>query len=139
MSRAARLGAYLREAAGRAVAWGEFDCAVGFTSRWVEAERGVDPAASYRGLYGTPLAAARLLRAQGGLARGLSILAARQAAEAGLEPTDAPGLGDVGLVWAQGRRRLVQTLALRGANRWALLAPRGLAFGDAVLIQAWRV
>lgn len=135
MSRAERLAAYLAEAARTPFDYGDFDCGVGFAARWIERERGTDPALRLRGTYRTALGAARLIRAAG----GLPVLVGREVGAAGLLVTDDPQTGDVAVVWLQGARRRVQALSIRTPRRWAFLAPNGVGVGPAVLIQAWGV
>lgn len=59
-----RLHHYLAEHERAVFVWGGFDCAL-FAAGAVEAQRGDDPAAAYRGRYSTAVGAARALRRYG--------------------------------------------------------------------------
>lgn len=134
--RAARLSAYLAWAARQPLVWGDFDCTLGLAARWVEAERGIDPAKPFRGLYVSPLGAARILKAGGGF-----VVSIGRACEAsGLAPTTRCRLGDVGIVRMLGsRNRLRDAMAVRCARRWAVLSPTGLIFAPVDALAAWEV
>ncbi|ARJ70082.1 DUF6950 family protein [Paracoccus contaminans] len=60
----ARLSSYLARASREQFAWGRHDCAL-FAAGGVEAVTGHDPAAKWRGRYGTRAEGLRLMRAAG--------------------------------------------------------------------------
>lgn len=123
------LAEFLKAGAATPFAWGHNDCCLWVVS-WVQMRRGVDPAAHLRG-YTTERGALRHIRRAG----DLPTLVALCMDGAGLERTDAPGPGDIGVVQTdQG-----PALALRTERGWAAKAPAGVVVGPFLLIQAWAV
>lgn len=130
LSVTADLASYLRAGGSRAFAWGEHDCCR-FALGWVARRRGVDPGARWLGRYRTARGAALHLRRGG----GLLAVATVAFAEAGLVATDAPAIGDVGIVMAgQG-----ETLAIRTATGWACAAVTGIGVAQFAAVKAWSV
>ena len=129
------LAAYIEAAAARPFGWGRFDCQL-FIAEWVLARTGKDPAAPWRGRYHTALGAKRILNRHGGplglLETGLGAV--------GLQRTDDPQAGDVGLLRAVTANGEAACGAIRLGKRWAGLRVGGgvfVAHGDA--LAAWRV
>lgn len=134
---AAALPAFLADAGERGFAWGRNDCCL-ILADWVMAARGVpDPAAHLRGRYSTARGCARLQRRLGGVFE----LVASCARGAGLERTDTPGAGDIGLTWQQATPggRWALTGSICTGRRWACLAIGGLVSAPAEVFAAWRV
>jgi hypothetical protein len=73
--------------------WGRSDCGT-LIGDWVQAQRGVDPCAPFRGRYSSSEGAQDHYRAWGGLARAVG----RALKAVGLSMTRTPQRGDVGVV-----------------------------------------
>lgn len=90
---------------------GKMDCSL-WAADWVLRQIGVDPAAAWRGAYGTEREYMRLLLAEGGLvrvaARGMRRIGARQIAPADARP------GDIGIIVTERG----PALAIRGQLAW---------------------
>lgn len=130
LSVTAELAGYLRAGGARAFSWGEHDCCR-FALGWVARRRGIDPGARWLGRYRTARGAALHLRRGG----GLLAVATVAFAEAGLVATDAPVIGDVGVVKTdQG-----ETLAIRTATGWACAALTGIGVAPFVMLKAWAI
>lgn len=121
------LGDYLAEAARKKHVYGVHDCCT-FPCDWAVLNGWPDPMASWRGGYVDDAPA------RGGL---LEIFAAGMDG-AGLSRADAPEPGDIGLLRIFGH----EGGAVFTGQRWALIAPRGLAFASTQLANSqavWRV
>jgi len=127
----ADLAAFLRTGGNSVFAWGSRDCCT-WVCDWVLARRGIDPAAPFRGRYKTVRGAAGFIRRAGSLA-----IAVSQAMErAGLERTEAPDAGDIGLIATSDG----DALAIRTARGWASRGLRGITIStSATCIVAWKV
>lgn len=134
--RGAALTAHLHDARRTAFAWGEGarDCSL-FVATWVEAVRGVDPAADWRGHYRTELGALRKVTAGGGLVA----VFASALQPLGLARTDAPVTGDVGVILAPTVRGLRPTGAILAGRRWVTRGKTGIVALEAEPLAAWRV
>ncbi|WP_245450679.1 DUF6950 family protein [Methylobacterium brachiatum] len=111
--------------------WGVCDCSLAMAD-WCRAVRGVDPAATLRGRYTTALGAMRHVRRLG----GFEVMARSLMAGCGFVTTEAPRIGDVGLV----RHPVVgPVFAIRCALGWAVKSPEGVAVGDYPALAAWSV
>lgn len=90
---------------------GRMDCSL-WAADWVLKQTGVDPAATWRGAYGTEREYMRLLLAEGGLvrvaARAVTRIGARQVAPADAQP------GDIGIIVTERG----PALAIRGQLAW---------------------
>lgn len=90
---------------------GKMDCSL-WAADWVLRQTGIDPAASWRGAYGTEREYMRLLLSEGGLvrvaARAMTRLGARRVAPADAQP------GDVGIIVTEKG----PALAIRGQLAW---------------------
>lgn len=90
---------------------GRMDCSL-WAADWVLRQTGIDPAASWRGAYGTEREYMRLLLSEGGLvrvaARAMTRLGARRVAPADAQP------GDVGIIVTEKG----PALAIRGQLAW---------------------
>ena len=128
--RAARLRAFLARGAGLPFIWGERDCSL-WPCEWIAAERGIDPARHLRGTYSGVIACNRLLKREG----GLPALAGRLAASAGLEETDTPMTGDVGVIVTG----IGSFLMLCTGSGWAWKTTDGVLFAPALAMKAWTV
>lgn len=135
-----QLAAFLRRAAARPFAWGEFDCCL-FFADWLVELAGVDPAAELRGRYSTEREMRRLVKAAGGLVR----LVDECMAGVGWRQTAAPQRGDIGLVrvglkaW-RGRLVMVPTGAIAVSDElWAIKTaePGRVTVARFPLVQAW--
>lgn len=112
------------------------DCAGGLLARWIEAERGIDPAGPWRGRYRTALGCHRMVKRAGGLVALLDDAARR----AGLDRVDEPQLGDVGAVVTATPEGRQAVGAIRSRLGWAMLTARGLHISTtAPVLAAWRV
>ncbi|SMD05656.1 hypothetical protein SAMN06272759_1309 [Novosphingobium sp. B1] len=121
------LGDYLAEAARKKHVYGLHDCCT-FPCDWVVLNGWPDPMASWRGGYVDDAPA------RGGL---LDIFA-RGMDGVGLPRTQNLMEGDVGVLTLLGQ----EAGAIFTGRRWALVAPRGMAFTTAnpsIVIAAWRV
>lgn len=120
---------FLDDMARRPFADGTADCIL-TVADWIVLNGRPDPAKSYRGRYRTALGRERIVRREGGM---LAVMDAG-AARAGLESTESPLRGDVGLV-----RMSDRTVAAVCLNRlWAAKGP-GVVVGPAEVLKAWRV
>ena len=120
---------FLEDMARRPFRDGAADCIL-TVADWIVLNGHPDPAAPFRGRYRTALGRERIVRREGGM---LSVMEAG-AARAGLEATEGPLRGDVGLV-----RMGDHTLAAICLNRlWAAKGP-GVVVGPAEVLKAWRV
>lgn len=119
---------YLRASGSRSFVWGECDCCT-WVCDWVLQRRGVDPAARWRGRYGSARGALRNLKP------GLLPVVAKAMARAGLAATDDPQPGDVGVVQtAHGA-----SLAIRATTGWAGKAETGIVVAPFPVLAAWTV
>ncbi len=135
------LAAYLRTAAARRFCWGAWgershDCCT-FAWDWVRERTGIDAMADLRGRYRTCDDALALLQAAGcaTLADAVHIGAAR----VGLEQTDDPRPGDVGLVEMHDGLMPGGILCIRMDHAWAAPGMRGIAETRAPALICWRV
>lgn len=147
------MDAFLEAATERVLDWGAWDCLL-TPSDWVVISGHGDPAAEWRGRYGTALGAARIVSGAG----GLEALATASAAHVGLQPTSSPRLGDIGLMrtarapdlpvevlrslglWVPASLRDLSGAVCIGGGAWATASSRGLAmFQRPEIAAAWRV
>lgn len=122
---------YLCRSGARRYVSGHHDCVL-WVCNWIKEQRGVDPAAPWRGSYTSEMAARRLVARAG----GLEALVADGMARAGLVPTDDPLPGDVGLITLEG---LGQMFAIRGRLGWLFLMPAGITSTAATFNRGWSV
>ena len=123
------LDRFLDDMARRPFADGEADCIL-TVADWVVLNGHPDPAAPFRGRYRTALGRERIVRREGGM---LAVMEAG-AARAGLEATENPLRGDVGLV-----RMADRTVAAICLNRLWAAKGAGVVVGPAEVLKAWRV
>lgn len=101
------------------------------------AATGADPAAKYRGTYGTPQQARAVWRRNGFMSTIGDALDG-----IGLERTQDPQPGDVGVIDIP-RRELVPVIGavmgIRVGNLWAVPAAHGMRIADYRTVTAWRV
>jgi hypothetical protein len=124
------LSEYLRTAAGRPFAYGQFDCGL-FLADWIKLVRGIDPAAELRGRYG------RIEDVPGiGGRRGLMGILTGLARRLPLAVTKRPKTGDVALISIGGAAAVG---AIRGERGWLVLAEGGgiSCAPSARLVRAW--
>lgn len=124
------LSAFLHEAAGKSISWGEWDCLM-FVAAWVRDRRGDDPAQPWRGRYSSEFGAARMMLEQGGMVplmdAGLGAI--------GMQRTNEPKRGDVAVVsGAEGETGAI----MLGVNS-ASIGRRGLFVRRAPIVAAWSV
>lgn len=125
-----RLAEFLRRAMGEKRAAGEWDCAMTLAN-WVREVTGVDPAFSLRGSY-SDAEWPEIVEREGGLVA----LVGRLADGAGLSPTDAPGIGDIGVV----ETRIGPAGAIRTRRGWALKLDDGIVSARTLtVLAAWRL
>lgn len=124
------LAAFLRASLREPFVWGERDCAL-WAANWILERRGIDPAASLRGRYGTALGCARIAKAHGGIAgHAASLLDA-----AGFAETTDPKPGDVGVI----ETPVGQAVVIRTERGWAWKAKHGLSIVQATHVAAWSI
>jgi hypothetical protein len=123
---------FVEDMARRPFRDGSADCAL-TVADWVILATGcADPAADLRGRYRTPLGRERLLRRRGGLLAVITVCAAR----AGLDETQDPTRGDIGLIEVAGQPLAAICLGLR----WAIKSSHGVTVEPAGrVVRAWRV
>lgn len=131
------IGEYLAEAAHKPWAWGVADCCT-FTADWCIAVGYPDPMAFIREKYATEAEAIAHVR-RAGLVR----LAARGYRSIGLARTDAPLIGDVGVLRrpTMGADTTGVVCAIRvSKERWATRLEQGISVDEGgELLAAWRV
>ncbi|ABD27174.1 conserved hypothetical protein [Novosphingobium aromaticivorans DSM 12444] len=121
------LGDFLVAASHRKHRYGEWDCCT-FPADWCIANGWPDPMAEWRGGYIDASAADD----------GLLPLFAAGMFGSGIGATKEPVAGDVGVVSVLGQ----EAGAIFTGKRWALVAPRGLAFASlepSCVLMAWSV
>lgn len=111
--------------------FGQDDCTVGLASEWVRERTGIDFGAAVRGTYRTRDEGLEVLRQRGGWVSLLDGLFT----PAGIERTDDPMTGDIGIVSQMGE----DTLAIRLRNLWGVRALYGFGAVEANHIAAWRI
>lgn len=124
------LVAHLQAGASTPFEWGSADCTT-FVCDWIQAVRGRDPDAEFRGRYRTARGANLHLRRGGGLV----VLARRCFSEIGMSETTDPRPGDVGVVEQDG----AVALAIRTERGWAAKSLRGVVCGPFPVVVAWTV
>lgn len=130
-----KLGAFLALAGARHRIDGEWDCAT-FPADWAVACGWPDPMARWRGTYSCEEEAISLIAEHGSLAAMFGV----GCAKAGIPVVDADNDwrgGDVGVLTVLGH----EAGAIFTGKRWALVAPRGLAFASidpADVCHVWR-
>lgn len=140
VARRRRLNEFLDEQLTQVWEWGRVDCCL-MCADWVAIETGHDPAAEFRGAYADAEQAHDLIRLRGGFMPLLGWLMDR----AGFEVTQAPAVGDVGIVTApimlMDRMPAVGAVAaIRSGNGiWCVRAYRGLQWGGYPMVTAWRL
>lgn len=124
-----RLQACLAERWALPFAWGSQDCVM-TAADCVLAVTGVDPAAAERGTYSTAKAAARVLKARGGLEAIAAAALGEEIAPLMARP------GDIGLLSNSGQ----PCLAVCSGSTWLAPGPNGIAaFDISTAVKAWRV
>lgn len=133
------LTAYLEASTKMHWGWGGYkggkDCAL-WMADYVDRLRGGDPAAAFRGKYSTGLGCERIIETYG----GLEGLVSSVALSLGLEKTDFPVRGDIGVIETpspDGRRPTAAICV--GQRRWAVFSPSGLLVAPSNHIAAWSV
>ena len=130
MTRTERLSPFVAAGAGVPFVFGRSCCAL-WVADWIAAERGMDPAADLRGTFRCHLGSLRLQRRSGGLAD----LVTGPMAAAGLERTDQPRAGDVGVVAISAGE--IAGICL--GDRWAMKTKEGIVIMPAAVVKAWSV
>jgi hypothetical protein len=121
---------YVRDHGSEPFAWGERDCCL-WVCDWIKDRRGVDPAARLRGCYHDEAGAIACWSDFG----GLQVLALTLAKEAGLQQTETPVAGDVGLV----QTWMGPAMAICLGDRWAVKGPRAVVVHRWPVLSAWIV
>ena len=114
------LGVFLQDRLSWRREAGEWDCCT-FPAAWSMACGTGDPMAAWRGLYASEAEAEDILAREGGLA---GIFGAGLESVGWLRVTDAPRLGDVGVVVLLDE----EAGAIYTGRRWAFVATKGLGF-----------
>jgi hypothetical protein len=128
---AAELRQFLRDSSARKFDWVTCNCGF-WVCEWIEMMTGEDPVADTRGRFKTTSGFVRHVASSG----GNEAFSRQVAKRARLVETDAPILGDVGLV-ATGDGA---TMAIKvDAERWACKTSYGIAIGPFEQITAWRL
>lgn len=110
------------------------DCTT-WCASWVLDQIGTDPAASLRGTYSTELGAHRVIQRAGGLVA----LIDSKLLPLGFTRTDAPAVGDIGVVRAAiTNGRPADVAAINFSKTWAMLSPGRVVARRADLVAAWR-
>lgn len=110
--------------------WGERDCAL-WACSWVAEARGIDPAAKWRGVCNDGRHAARIIAEAGSL-----LAICREAfGAAGLQETDAPEPGDIGVIDTP----VGQAVVIRTKRGWAWKSEKGLTVVPSPYLAAWKV
>lgn len=137
LSREALLAAFVEETAAKACTWGESDCAM-MAAEWVARARGLDASRIIRGRYRDALTARRLCKREGGF---MSIVA-RSLDGAGLDRTDAPRTGDVGVIEVPSGETaggVGGVMGIRFGGLWIVRAEQGVAARPWPFVAAWQV
>lgn len=108
----------------------QHDCLM-WLADWVEARRGFDPAAQWRGRYRTPLGAARIIKRRGGVIAHLDACLR----PFGVDRTETPCRGDIAVVEAPEGH----TGAIVIGSMVARLGKSGIRFGTLPILAAWKV
>lgn len=130
------LAKFLSTSARQPFQWGVLDCLL-WCADWWKLRTGLDPAASYRGVYCDARAARRLIKEAGGIVELGGLLKAAETATA--------QRCDVGLVrvkfFEKGRREVFgPTGAIcAGPNLWIVRHTSGIAGGPFPVLKAWTV
>lgn len=129
-----RLDRVVEDARHSTFTWGRFDCCL-FAADAMSAVTGIDPAASWRGVYADARTASRLLARMGGLEATATAIARHHGWPA--VPPAFLGRGDVALVRLEDDRH---ALAVCLGIGFALPARRGLAVLDRThALSGWRI
>jgi hypothetical protein len=134
------LGDFLSDTLRRERGWGVLDCFL-FAADWVQARRGVDPAAAYRGRYDSEIGAKRFMVQAGGFEALVDVAMAG----CGLVRTSAPVRGDVAMIdlpylTAKGvARELTCAICTSVTQKVVVTLDRGFVFGKWPHIAAWAV
>lgn len=118
--------------------WGWSDCMI-VLADWVLRVRGVDPAADLRRTYATPGECERVTRY---FSDPLGVTSRAFEGVAGLAPTTAPQMGDVGVVLGRTERGIeaVGALCLGPGRGWVNKQPHGMQeFEPVQVLKAWSV
>lgn len=113
--------------------WGEDDCCL-MLANWAVRLGHPDPAAHLRGRYRTELGCVRVLARAGGVLAVVGDCARR----IGLEPTERPRRGDVGVVMAETAHGVRAAGGLCLGRRWATRSD-GLVVAEWPVVAAWRL
>ena len=114
--------------------WMGEDCTT-FCASWVRECTGVDPAASFRGTYGSIKSANALIKAHGGMVA----LYEDKLAALGFRRTETPLDGDIGVVTApSGIDHIIKEIgSIRFGPLWAVMAQRGVVAKKLDHVAAW--
>lgn len=132
--------AYVDELASKPWVWSECDCTMAIAT-WIERVRGIDPLAEYRGTYSTPDEARVVAKRAGGFGPTIG----RLFDDMGLERTQSPECGDVGIINASLALRhslpvVGAIMAIRVKPLWMVKALRGVAGrADFDPVVMWRL
>lgn len=129
-----RLPAFLSAATGRRFAWGTHDCML-FAADWVRELHGIDPAAPWRGTYGSADEAKTIVDNAGGMAP----LIHAAVTPLGWQGVGGAARGDIALVRSPTRfgQQLVASVFV-GHGKFALLTGSGLVIAPAPFVLGWR-
>jgi hypothetical protein len=131
---------YLDQVASVPWKWGIMDCTM-MAANWVKHQRGVDPAAAFRGRYATQEEARLLIKEEGGYVPMIRY----SMDSAGLEETFTPDDGDVGIIMVDVGEYMNEMpvcgsiSAIRCGGLWVARAAFGIRAGNFPHVAAWKV
>lgn len=130
----ADLQTYVMDVAGKPWIDGENDCCT-LAADWTVVRGHSDPMERWRGQYSTEVEAKAFIEDYGGL---VSLWLVGMA-DAGIEETDTPEIGDIGIVRVLGENGPELVGAICSGRRWQMRSPRGIYAGKIKPLIAWRV
>lgn len=124
--------------------WGKSDCTL-WAADWVRLRTEQDPASEFRDAYETPRDIHRILEREG----GFLAMVDKALASVGIDRTDDPMTGDVGMIAIESIDPDAMTrkaghgagfvMTIRRGCLWIGRSPRGLRGADWPFVAAWRV
>lgn len=130
---AGRLGEFVENMRRADFVWGRFDCILNLADWSFEIGQG-DPAGAFRGRYGTPMGASRIIKKAG----GLIALVKREFERVGWAPVPHQQAGDIGVVVMIAEKGPAEVGAICLGDRWAVLGMSGVIVGQFEPTAIWR-
>lgn len=126
---------FLAEQAALPGRWGERDCCM-FVSDWILLRMGTDLSIGIRGSYKDHFGACKIVKQRGGFVKMVEAFAS----SLGLDLTDDPMTGDVGVIVAPTEiDTMPEMLAIRSGKLWCSRCLHGIIAGPYRCVKAWRV